>query len=125
MVGACLHRKADARLSVEPWITLGKPNLEKQKRLIIKSPEMLNGVSHDKKIDHWALGCIAFEVVLFRDCCFNLFLAFDWLSPFRWRPHEPNRRSDQVTYRLWKNRFCERQGSRRARARSCRRSRET
>lgn len=27
------------------------------------SPEMLNGVSHDKKIDHWALGCIAFELL--------------------------------------------------------------
>jgi hypothetical protein len=32
----------------------------------------------------------------------QFFLAFDWLSSFRWRSNEPNRRSDQVAYRLRK-----------------------
>jgi aurora kinase len=27
------------------------------------SPEMLDGKPHDKKIDHWSLGCLAFELV--------------------------------------------------------------
>jgi len=30
------------------------------------SPEMLNGRPHDKRIDHWSLGCIAFELLIGR-----------------------------------------------------------
>jgi len=69
LAGACLRRRADARHSAELWITLGEHDLKKLISELAYSPEMLNGVSHDKKIDHWALGCIAFEVIFLKEKC--------------------------------------------------------